>query len=125
LLVLKIGILQIIMSILQVAAFAIVSPVDKTTRPRAEDAWHKRCFKFMRGVKHMKKYLLLPLVALGLLAWVPNQAKAGVHVTFGFGVPTYYRPYYDGYYPGYQYYYYPYWHHRHHYYHHYRHWHRW
>ena len=49
----------------------------------------------------MKKYLLLPLVALGLVAWVPNQAKAGVHVTFGFGVPTYYRPYYDGYYPGY------------------------
>jgi hypothetical protein len=73
----------------------------------------------------MKKYLLLPLVALGLVAWVPNQAKAGVHVTFGFGVPTYYRPYYDGYYPGYQYYYYPYWHHRHHYYRHYRHWHRW
>ena len=31
----------------------------------------------------MKKYLLLPLVALGLVAWVPNQAKAGVHVTFG------------------------------------------
>ena len=41
----------------------------------------------------MKKYLLLPLVALGLVAWVPNQAKAGVHVTFGFGVPTYYEPY--------------------------------
>ena len=53
----------------------------------------------------MKKYLLLPLVALGLFAWVPNQAKAGVQVTFGLGVPTYYRPYYDGYYPGYQYYY--------------------
>ena len=71
----------------------------------------------------MKKYLLLPLVALALVAWVSNQAEAGVHVTFGFGVPTYYMPYYDGYYPGYQYYYHPYWHH--HYYHHYRHWHRW
>ena len=74
----------------------------------------------------MKKYLLLPLVALGLTAWVPNQAKAGVHVTFGFG-PGYYEPYY-GYYPGYYhyhpYYYYPYWYHRHHGYDHYRHWHR-
>jgi hypothetical protein len=72
----------------------------------------------------MKKYLLLPLVALGLVAWVPNQAKAGVHVTFGFGVPAYYGPYY-GYYPGYAYYYHPYWHrwhHWHHYYHH-RYWH--
>ena len=37
----------------------------------------------------MKKYLLLPLVVLGLVAWVSNQAKAGVHATFGFGVPTY------------------------------------
>ncbi len=27
-----------------------------------------------------EKYLLLPLVALGLVAWVPNQAKAGVQV---------------------------------------------
>ena len=70
----------------------------------------------------MKKYLLLPLVALGLVAWAPSQAKAGVHVTFGFGAPGYYEPYY-GYYPGYTSYYYPYGHHR--YYHHYRHWHRW
>ena len=71
----------------------------------------------------MKKYLLLPLVALGLVAWAPNQAKAGVHVTFGVGVPAYYG--YYGYYP--DYYYYPYWHHRHHYnyYHRYHHWHRW
>ena len=37
----------------------------------------------------MKKYLLLPLVALGLITWAPNQAKAGVHVTFGFGGPAY------------------------------------
>jgi hypothetical protein len=70
----------------------------------------------------MKKYLLLPLVALGLIAWLPNEAKAGVHVTFGFG-PAYYEPYY-GYYPGYTYYYHPYWYHRHHRYHHYD-WHRW
>ncbi len=68
----------------------------------------------------MKKYLLLPLVALGLVAWLPNQAKAGVHVTFGFGVPTYY-----GYYPGYTYYYHPYWYHRHHYYRHDHYWRRW
>lgn len=75
----------------------------------------------------MKKFLLLPLVALGLVAWAPSQAKAGVHVTFGFGVPAYYGyygPYYGGYYPGYSYYYHPYWYHRHHYYHH-RYWHRW
>jgi hypothetical protein len=65
----------------------------------------------------MKKYLLLPLVALGLIAWAPTQAKAAVHFSFGFGVPGYYGPYY-GYYPGYSYYYYPHWYHRHHYYHH-------
>jgi hypothetical protein len=72
----------------------------------------------------MKKYLLLPLVALGLIAWAPTQAKAAVHFSFGFGVPGYYGPYfgyygpYYGYYPGYSYYYYPHWYHRHHYYHH-------
>lgn len=70
----------------------------------------------------MKKYLLLPLAALGLLAWTPSQAKAGVHITFGFGVPGYYG--YYGYYPGYSYYYHPYWYHRHHYHYHHRYWHR-
>jgi len=64
----------------------------------------------------MKKYLLLPLVALGLIAWTPTPAKAAVHFSFGFG------PYY-GYYPDYSYYYHPYWHHGHRYYYH-RHWHR-
>ena len=76
----------------------------------------------------MKRYLLLPLVALGLVAWTPSQAKAGVHVTFGFGVPTYgYYGYYGpnyGYYPSYSYYYNPYWYHRHHYYDRHRYWHR-
>jgi hypothetical protein len=72
----------------------------------------------------MKKYLLLPLVALGLIAWAPTQANAALHFSFGFGVPGYYGPYY-GYYPGYSYYYYyPHWYHRHHYYHH-RYWRRW
>ncbi|MBV8173016.1 MAG: hypothetical protein JO151_00455 [Verrucomicrobia bacterium] len=42
----------------------------------------------------MKKYLLLPLVALGLIAWAPTQANAAVHFSFGFGVPGYYGPYY-------------------------------
>ena len=66
----------------------------------------------------MRKFLLLPVVALGLVAWTPSQAKAGVHVDFGIGVPTfYYGPSYD--YPGYGYGYYDYhdWHHgndRHH-----------
>jgi len=73
----------------------------------------------------MKKFLLLPLVALGLAAWMPNQAKAGVHVTFGFGQPVYYGPYYYGYYPGYTYYYHPSWHHRHYYDHHHRYWRHW
>ena len=70
----------------------------------------------------MKKFLLLPLVALGLIAWTPTQAKAGV--TFGFSLPVpvpapapaypypyyygYPTPYYGysysyGYYPGYAY----------------------
>src|SRR5437016_1888572 len=48
----------------------------------------------------------------GLLPWLPNQAKAGVHLTFGFGAPACYEPYY-GYYPGYTCHYHPYWHHRH------------
>ena len=39
------SILQFIMSTLQVATFVIAAPVDKTTRPWPEDAWHKRCFK--------------------------------------------------------------------------------
>jgi hypothetical protein len=74
----------------------------------------------------MKKYLLLPLVALGLIAWTPDQAKAGVHVTSGFGVPAYgpYYGYYGSYYPGYSYYYHPYWYHRHPYYYQHRYWHR-
>jgi hypothetical protein len=65
----------------------------------------------------MKKYLLLPLVALGLVAWTPTPAKAAVHFSFGFGVPGYYGAYY-GYYPGYLYNHpYPYWYHGHRYYH--------
>ena len=70
----------------------------------------------------MKKFWLLPLVALGLIAWTPTQAKAGV--TFGINIPVpvpvpapayadpyyygYPAPYYGypysyGYYPGYAY----------------------
>jgi hypothetical protein len=79
-------------------------------------------------LKIMKKYLLLPLVALGLIAWAPTPAKAAGHFSFGFGAPGYYGYYgpYYGYDPGYSYYYhpYPYWYHRHHYYHH-RYWRRW
>ena len=70
----------------------------------------------MVGSLIMRKFLLLPVVALGLVAWAPNQAKAGVHVDFGIGVPAFYYgppygPYYD--YPGYGYYDYPDWHHGH------------
>ena len=92
--------------------------------PGAETAWHDRCFNALTEVLNMKKYLLLPLVALGLVAWAPNQAKAGVHVSVGFGPPVYYGPYYGPYYPSY--YYGPYGHRWHHYrYHHWHHRHRW
>jgi hypothetical protein len=73
----------------------------------------------------MKKYLLVILSALGLVAFVPQKAQADGY--FGISVgPDYYAPYpvyYGGYYPHYyhrQYYYYDnpyrrgYWrHHRH------------
>ena len=72
----------------------------------------------------MKKYLLLILLALGLVAFIPQKAKAEGY--FGISVgPAYCAPcpvYYGGYYPHYyrQYYYYdnPYryghWRHHHH-----------
>lgn len=57
----------------------------------------------------MKKYLLLGFVALGLVAFVPQQAKAGVAVGISFG-PGYYYPAYPAYYGYYPYYYGgPYW----------------
>jgi hypothetical protein len=75
-------------------------------------------------VDFMKKYLLLILLALGLVAFLPQRAKADGY--FGISVgPAYCDPYpvyYGGYYPHYyrQYYYYDnpyrygYWrHHRH------------
>lgn len=76
----------------------------------------------------MKKYLVVWLAALGLAAFAPQPAKAGVSFGFFFGPPAYYYPayqgcYYYGYpYYGYRYYYGPryYWyyhswrHHRHH-----------
>jgi len=49
----------------------------------------------------MKKYLLLALAALGLMAFTPEPAKAGVTFGFTFG-PGYYPG--DYYYPGYYYY---------------------
>ena len=72
----------------------------------------------------MKKYLLLILLALGLVAFVPQKAKADGY--FGISVgpaywgpyPVYYGGYYRHYYRHYDYYDYPdgygYWrHHRH------------
>jgi hypothetical protein len=70
----------------------------------------------MIGSLIMRKFLLLPVVALGLVAWAPSQAKAGAHVDFGIGVPAfYYGPSYGPYcdYPGYGYYDYRDWHHGH------------
>jgi hypothetical protein len=106
----------------------------KNDKPVGEDSWHRRCFRDALRFKDMKKLLLLPLVALGLIAWTPTQAKAGV--TFGFNVPVpvpvpapayaypyyygyptpyYGYPYSGGYYPGYadSYYYAPHWYHGH------------
>jgi hypothetical protein len=78
----------------------------------------------------MKKFLLLPLVALGLVAFTPQPAQARVYVSVGIGAPGYYYPYYydTGYY-GYNYpYYYGYyrpWYWRHHHYYRYGYYHRW
>jgi hypothetical protein len=76
----------------------------------------------------MKKYFVIGLMALGLSAFIPQPAKAGVHFGIFVGPPAYYYPgYYPDYYYGYPYYYGP------RYYHHYgyyrpwgyRHYHRW
>jgi hypothetical protein len=77
----------------------------------------------------MNKYLVIGLMALGLAAFIPQPAKAGVHFGVFVGPPAYYYPgYYPGYYDGYPYYYGP----RYHYgyyhpwrYRHYHGWHRW
>ena len=67
------------------------------------------CVKGIAG-DFMKKYLVLSLLALGLVAFVPQKAKADGY--FGISVgPAYCAPYpvyYGGYYPHYyrQYYYY-------------------
>jgi|SRR6516165_11471495 hypothetical protein len=112
-------ILQLITPTMQVADCSR----KKATVPWANTAWHKRCLNLCLRLENMKKYLLLPLVALGLIAWTPAPAKAAVHFSFGFGVPGYYGYYgpYYGYDPGYSYNYrpYPYWYHGHRYYHHY------
>jgi hypothetical protein len=75
----------------------------------------------------MKKYFLLPLLALGLVPFVPQKAKADGYFSFSVG-PAYYGPYptyYGGYYGPYYYYHYydsphTYWYWRNH-----RHWHHW
>src|SRR5205823_378051 len=54
----------------------------------------------------MKRFFVLVLAVLGLLAIGQNDSKAqGFSITFG-GGPAYYGPYYSGgyYYPGYYYY---------------------
>ena len=54
----------------------------------------------------MSKYFVIGLMALGLMAFTPQPAKAGVHFGVYVGGPGYYYP---GYYPyygyGYPYYY--------------------
>ena len=62
--------------------------------------------KNAKKVVQMRKFLLLTLAVLGLVAAAPNESKAqGFSITFG-GGPGYYGPYYGGYsyYPGYYYY---------------------
>jgi hypothetical protein len=80
----------------------------------------------------MKKILLLPLAALGLVAFAPQPAQAhGVDISVGVGGPYYYDTGYYGYDGPYYYGYYRpwYWRHHHHYYYHrygyYHRWHRW
>ena len=75
----------------------------------------------------MKKCFLLVLVALGLVAFVPQKSKADGYFNISVG-PAYCDPhpvYYGGYYPQYYHHYYydsryEYWRGRHH-----RHWHHW
>ena len=56
----------------------------------------------------MKKCFVIGLMALGLMAFTPQPAKAGVHFGIFVGPPAYYYPgYYPGYYYGYPYYYGP------------------
>jgi hypothetical protein len=76
----------------------------------------------------MKKYFVIGLMALGLSAFIPQPAKAGVHFGIFVGPPAYYYPgYYPDYYYGYPYYYGPRYYHRYGYYRPwgYRHYHRW
>ena len=55
----------------------------------------------------MKKYFVIGLMALGLVAVAPQPAKAGVHFGIFVGPPAYYYPgYYPDYYYGYGYPYY-------------------
>jgi hypothetical protein len=73
----------------------------------------------------MKKYLVTGLMALGLVAFAPQPAKAGVHFGVFVGPPAYYYPgYYPDYY-GYRYYYGPRYYHNWYYHPRYRHYHRW
>ena len=70
---------------------------------------------------HMKKYLFIGLAALGLAAFGPQPAKAGVSFGFSFAPAYYYPDYYPGYYyyghpyyyDGPRYYYYHSWRHHH------------
>ena len=79
-------------------------------------------------VDFMKKYFLPVLLALGLVAFVPQKSKAGGYFSISVGpaycdpYPVYYGGYYPHYYPPYYYYDSPYGygHWRHH-----RHWHHW
>jgi hypothetical protein len=80
----------------------------------------------------MNKYLVIGLMALGLTAFTPQPAKAGVHFGVFVGSPGYYYPgYYPDYYYGYPYYYgprYHYWYYhpwRYRHYHRWHHWHHW
>jgi len=54
----------------------------------------------------MKKLLAIGLAALGLTAFTPQPAKAGVTFGFSFGPGYYYPGYYPDYYYGPSYYYY-------------------
>jgi hypothetical protein len=80
----------------------------------------------------MNKYLVIGLMALGLAAFIPQPAKAGVNFGVFVGPPAYYYPgYYPDYYSGYPYYYGPRYHYgyyhpwRYRHYHGWHHWHHW
>ena len=86
---------------LQVATFVIAAPGDKTQGPGQKTRGTRGALSSGEVLKYEKVSVTTSRGARsGCLGTESSQGwSAG---TFGLGVPTYYRQYYDGCYPGYQ-----------------------